>query len=414
MVARVLLGSLLLLATPSCFHRSLDLSKVGNEPLSSAAFSRTLALTAQSPWTTGNRIKTLVNGEAFYPPMLAAIRSAKRSITFETFAYVPGHVATDFTNALVSSARKGVKVHLILDAIGSADLGKEHLDPMRASGIEVHFYQPYLTLNTKAMNNRTHRKILITDGKAAFTGGAGFADSWRGNARNENEWRDTQFQVEGPAVAQLQRCFVENWQKLSGTKIAGPEYFPTLTHRGPYRAHFVSDSPENHGHPIAHSMLAVIRGAEKSLLLQQSYFIPDRHFRKALAEARARGVTVKIIMASDKIDSKPCRHASQNHWRELLEAGVQLYQFEPSMMHAKLLVADARMTIVGSGNLDDRTFFINDEVNLHVDSADFARLQIEIFVDDLKRSREITLENLPDILAPWHQRFGAWLISQHL
>ena len=414
MVARLLLSLLFLLGTPSCFHRSLDASAEKTTPLSSPTFSRELAATAQSPWTECNRIETLVNGDAFYPPMLRAIREAKKTITFETFAYVPGQVATDFTNALVLKAREGVKVHMILDAIGSDHLGNEHLLPLRASGVEVHFYQPNLTLNTKAMNNRTHRKILITDGKIAFTGGAGFADPWRGEARNEEEWRDTQFIIEGPAVAQLQHCFNENWSKFSGRNLEGSDYFPQLPRKGSLRAHFVSDSPENHSHPIAHSMLAVINGAEKSLLLEQSYFIPNQTFRDALTRAVMRGVKVQIIMASEKIDSKPCRHASQNYWEELLQAGIKLYQFEPSMMHAKLLVADDRISIVGSGNLDDRSFFINDEVNLHVHSPTFARQQTVIFEKDLKRCREITFENLPDFLAPWHKRFGAWLVSPHL
>lgn len=413
-VARVLLGTFFLLGTSACFHRSLDDSVGKMTPLSSPAFSQKLATTAQAPWTLGNRIETLVNGDAFYPPMLQAIRDAKETITFETFAYVPGYVATDFTNALALKAQSGVKVHMILDAVGSDHLGKEHLDPLRASGVEIHFYQPYLTLNTKAMNNRTHRKILITDGRTAFTGGAGFADSWRGDARDENEWRDTQFLIEGPAVTQLQRCFLENWKKVSRTPLTGPGYFPPLSRKGSLRAHFVTDSPENHAHPIAHSMLAAINGAEKSLLLEQPYFIPDRTFRDAFARAVARGVEVKIIMASEKIDSKPCRHASQNYWAMLLSAGVKLYQFEPSMMHAKLLVADSRFSIIGSGNLDDRTFFLNDEVNLHVDSASFAREQTAIFEKDLKRSREITLDTLPQFLAPWPMRFGAWIASPHL
>lgn len=413
-VARIALSATLILGVPSCFHRSLD-SSVGKDiSISNPGFSDSIAKTAQTPWTEGNKIETLVNGDAFYPEMLQAIQDAKHSITFETFAYVPGQVATDFTNALVLKAQEGVQIHVILDAIGSADLGTSHLKPMRYHGIEVYFYQPYLTLNTKAMNNRTHRKILITDGRVAFTGGAGFANSWLGNARDESEWRDTQYRIEGPAVAQLQQCFNENWKKLNGKALNGPLYFPTHSSKGPFRAHFVTDSPENHRHPIAHSMLAVINAAEKSLVMEQSYFVPNRIFREALVRAAKRGVRIHIIVPSEKIDSKPTRHASQNHWAKLLRAGIRLYQFDPTMMHAKLLVADDRFTITGSANLDDRSFFINDEVNLHVDSSSFAREQTAVFQRDLERCREITLANLTSLLAPWHQRLGARLISPHL
>ena len=187
--------------------------------------------------------------------MLQAIHSAEKSITFETFAYVPGTIANDFTVALCERAKAGVQVHLIIDAIGSAKLGKSHLNPMRACGVQVHLYHPISSLK---WNRRTHRKILITDGKTAFTGGAGFADSWKGDARNAHEWRDTMYQIQGPAVAQLQTTFNENWNRLTGEKLSGPSYFPPLKSSGPLKASFIPDSPSDQRNPIAHGVLHAI------------------------------------------------------------------------------------------------------------------------------------------------------------
>ena len=282
---------------------------------------------------------------------------------------------------------------------------------MRACGVQVHLYHPISSLK---WNRRTHRKILITDGKTAFTGGAGFADSWKGDARNAHEWRDTMYQIQGPAVAQLQTTFNENWNRLTGEKLSGPSYFPPLKSSGPLKASFIPDSPSDQRNPIAHGVLHAINSAQKSLILEQSYFVPNKTFRNALIAAANRGVQITILVPGPIIDSKPTRHASQNHWASYLNAGITLYQFEGAMLHGKLLIADEKLTIIGSGNLDDRSFFLNDEVNLHVLSQSFAREQSQMFYRDLERSRKITKENLGSILASPVKRFAAEIIAPQL
>lgn len=407
--------SLCLLGTPvgisSCFHRTV-IPDVGLEiPVQSADFAPSLATTTGTPWLSGNHVRTLPNGDAFFPPMIEAIRKARQTITFETFAFVEAPITRDVTQALCERAREGVAVHMILDHTGSRKAGKANIKALREAGVDLHFFHPFNPLFPKRTNNRTHRKILVVDGEIAFTGGAGFAHAWSGNAHSPEHWRDTQYEIKGPAVAPIQQSFAENWHELTGVKLQGPSYFPPLQSAGPYRVQVLSDGPNNHAHPIAHSYLAAINGARKSLVMEQSYFIPTTPFRKALLRAAKRGVKIEVLVPSKLIDSKPARYASQNHWRILLEHGIRIYEYEPTMMHAKLLVADDRLSIIGSSNFDDRSFFINDEINLHVDSPGFAREQLKMIRHDLTKAREITLENLHTVLAPGYKRFFIRLIE---
>ncbi len=359
-------------------------------------------------WTEGNQIKTLINGKKFYPPMLGAIHSAKKSITFETFAYVDSPIASQFTKALAAKAAEGVKVNIILDQVGSKQLSAEHLTFLRKAGAKVLLYRPFQWWRLLYSNNRTHRKILIIDGQTAFTGGAGIAHSW------VNEWRDTQYSIQGPAVAQLQRSFAENWLELNQDQLVGDSYFPKLSKKGPYQAQFISDTISNRTNPLAQGVLHAITSAQQTLLLEQSYFVPNARLRQALLAAARRGVKIEIILPGKKVDSPVTRYASQNHWRSYLEAGIRLYQYEAVMMHGKLLIADGSVSIIGSGNIDDRSFFLNDEVNLHVRSKQFAREQEKMFRDDLKSCREITLSNLSQVMAPWFKRFFSGLIAPQL
>ena len=382
--------------------------------VSSEGFPGKMAEVSRAPWIGGNTVRTLPNGDAFFPPMLAAVKSAKRSITFETFAFVDAPVTREFSKALAERAREGVPVKMILDDVGSAKAGKDNIRLMREAGVELHFFHPVNILRPQISNNRTHRKILVVDGRVAYTGGAGFALAWSGNAHSQKYWRDTQYEVRGPAVAGFQEAFRENWFELTEETIGGASYFPKLAGVGKTPVQVVFDSPWDSSHPIAHGVLAAINGARESLLLQQSYFVPNRDFRKALLEASARGVKVEVMVPNHLVDSKPTRYASQNYWAGLLRGGIRLYQYETTMMHAKLLVADARLSIVGSGNLDDRSFFINDEINLNVISEEFAREQTEMFRKDLRSSQEITLANLGKILEPGYKRFFAWFIESQL
>ena len=397
-----------------CFHRSVD-ATIGNSlSVRSPGFASSFATASRASWHEGNTIRTLVNGDEFFPPMLDAVRGARKSITFETFAFIASPVTREFSEALAEKAREGLKVHVIIDGIGSRDAGEYNLALMKYAGVEVEIYHPLHHFSPNALSNRTHRKILVVDGKLGYTGGAGFAHAWTGKAQNSSFWRDTQYEVQGPAVKQLQAAFCENWKELSGNRLQGADYFPQLKSRGKTRAQFVFDSPRDKKHPLAHSVLMAINSSRESLVLAQSYFVPNKELREALLQAAARGVKVEILVPNKDIDSKPSRYASQNYWAELLKGGIRLYQYEATMMHGKLLVADGRLSIVGSGNLDDRSFFINDEVNLHVDSVAFAREQARMFRDDLKAAREITMVNLSEVLEPSYKRFFARFIESHL
>ncbi len=402
------------LAVVSCFSSQVDPTVGLGTPISSRAFPKELAKVCRSSWISGNRVRTFANGDAFFPPMLAAVKGARRSITLETFAFVDAQVTLDFSKAFAERARAGVPVKIILDKVGSAKAGKRNLALMKAAGVELYFYHPVNILRARYSNNRTHRKILVVDGEQAFTGGAGFAHAWTGDARGPMNWRDTQYQIRGPAVARFQEAFSENWRELAGEELVGSSYFPSLERVGDTALQVVYDGPWDGSHPLAHGVLATINGARESLVLQQSYFIPNRDFRSALRRAAARGVRVEVMVPNHLIDSKPTRWASQNHWQELLEAGIKLYQYERTMLHSKLLVADDRISIVGSGNLDDRSFFINDELNLHVDSRVFAAEQVAMFRRDLRESREITLVNLGSVLEPGYKRFFARFLESQL
>lgn len=398
----------------SCFSSNVDLSVGRTVPVKSAGFRAELARASKTAWIPGNKIRTLPNGDAFFPPMLAAVRSATKSITLETFAFVNAPVTRDFSRALAAKAREGVAVKVILDDVGSANAGDMNIRLMREAGVELQFYHPVNVLRPRYSNNRTHRKILVIDGRVAFTGGAGFAFAWSGNAKTPEHWRDTQYEIKGPAVALFQEAFCENWYGLTREALRGVSYFPKLEAAGGISVQVVYDDPWNSGHPIAHGMIAAINGARESLLLQQSYFVPNRRFRDLLLEAVERGVNVEVMVPNHLVDSKPTRYASQNYWAELLRGGVKIYQYETTMMHGKLLVADGRLSIVGSANLDDRSFFINDEINLHVDSRAFAREQVAMFRRDLKETKEITLGNLAEVLEPGYKRFFARFLESQL
>lgn len=405
---------LCLLGTPSCFSTAVDSSVGLGIPVLSNRFPEELGKINSRPWIAGNEVRTLPNGDSFFPPMLEAVKKARRSITFETFAFVDAPITRDFAAALAAKAREGVAVHMILDKVGSRQAGKANVELLREAGVDLRFFHPINFLFPRLSNNRTHRKILVIDGGLAYTGGAGFALAWSGNAHSPKHWRDTQYELRGPAVTLMQESFSENWHELTGSQLQGSSYFPPLSPAGPYPVQVLSDGPFAEDQGIALSFLAAINGARKSLVMEQSYFVPNSDFRKALIRASARGVNIEILVPNHLVDSKPTRYASQNHWAGLLRSGIRIYQYEPTMMHCKLLVADGRFSIVGSANLDDRSFFINDEINLHVDSPEFAREQTAMFRRDLKSAREVTLENLPKILAPGYKRFFARFIESQL
>lgn len=361
--------------------------------LSSSAFSQAMEGEALGVWRGGNRVETLVNGGEYFPKMLEAVKSAKKTITFETFVAVDGYVTYDLVMAMVERARAGVRVHVIFDGIGSSRMDEAYLEALRSGGVEVELYKPFNIFKPISGNNRDHRKILVVDGELGFTGGAGYADCWNGDARDEGEWRDTMYSLRGPIVADLQHGFSNNWKELRGVELEGEEYFPQLKRLkgvNTVEALVTLGAPYERGDTLGAANLLAIDAAKKSILIEHAYFLPNKQLKKAIIRACERGVKVEVIVPNEHIDTAVVREVSKTHWPELMAAGVQIYEFQPSMMHGKLMVVDDELSVIGSGNFDDRSFFINDELNVLVRGKRFAREQREMFEFDRSRSKRMT------------------------
>ena len=332
----------------------------------------------------GNTVTDLENGDEIFPAMLEAIRGAQKTITFETYIYWSGEVGQQFADALSERARAGVTVKVMIDWMGSIKMEDALLEQIKKAGAEVHQYRPLKWYNLGRLNNRTHRKLLVIDGRVGFTGGVGVADQWGGHAQDADHWRDLHFRIEGPVVAQVQAAFNDNWIKTTGEVLNGADYFPTLEPVGEMDAHMFVASPAGGSESMHLMYLMSIAAAERSIDLQAAYFVPDDLIIKALLAARQRGVRVRVILPGKHIDSETVRLASKAHWGELLLGGVEIYEYQPTMMHNKLLIVDGIMTSVGSTNFDVRSFQLNDEASLNVYDAAFAARMTAVFEEDLK------------------------------
>src|SRR5437588_4146865 len=271
-------------------------------------------------------------------------------------------------------------------------MGMQNLKRLRSAGVRVVKYHSAFWPDPRRYNNRSHRKLLIIDGRIAFIGGAGIADLWAGNADSMKHWRDNHYKVIGPVVAQLQASFVSNWIKTRGNVLHGVDYFPPLQESGSLQANAIRSGA--HYENLDLMYLLGIASAQQSLRIENAYFLPDDLTRKELVEAAKRGTKIEIVVPGKKIDQKLVRAASRRHWPELLKAGIKIYEYEPTMLHAKLLIVDDKFVSVGSGNFDNRSIRLNDEANLDVLDSDFAAQQIHLFEIDKRHSREISPEEL--------------------
>jgi cardiolipin synthase len=357
-------------------------------------FRRNMNVMFGPPLAQGNRTRALVDGAAFFPDMLAAIRGAERTVTFESYIWWSGKTGAQFTEALVERAKAGVKVHLLFDALGSSKIDEEAVKTMQAAGIEVEKYNPWRITTLARINNRTHRKIMVVDGRIAYTGGAGIGDEWL-------EWRDTQFRIEGPVVGQVQAAFIENWIEVTGRVLHGPEYFPELKAAGGEAAQFIVTSPGG-SESMQLMYLVSIAAAARSIRISAAYFVPDDVEIRTLVAAAKRGVRVQLIVPGPATDSPLVRRASRSTWGELLRAGVEFYEYQPAFFHCKVMVVDELWVSVGSTNFDARSFSVNDEANLNVHDRGFAADQVRIFAADLERSRRVTLEEWEN--RPWTEK----------
>lgn len=370
-------------------------------------FERSMGVLMGPAIVGGNRTQALLNGSEIFPSMLQAIRGAQKTINFETYIYWSEAIGKEFAEAFAERARAGVKVHVLIDWVGSSKMDQAYLDTMEQAGVEVQKYHPLKWYNVARINNRTHRKLLVVDGKIGFTGGVGIAGQWTGNADSPDHWRDSHYRVEGPVVAQMQAVLIDNWIKTTGKVLDGPDYFPVLKPVGDDHAQVFSSSPQGGSDSMRLMYMLAMTAAEKSLHLSISYFVPDELTRQILIDAAKRGVKVQIIVPGEHMDVDLVRRSSRSMWGDLLQAGVEIYEYEPTMYHCKVMIVDGLMVSVGSTNFDDRSFRMNDEANLNIYNAAFAQSQITVFNDDLKHARRITY-------AQWKQRPFSEKMHEHV
>ena len=356
-------------------------------------FLYTLQSTCQAALHHGNRVTVFTNGEAFYPAMLDAIRSATRSINIECYIFQPGRVADDFIEALAERARLGVNVTIVVDALGSFRLWGGVAGKLRKAGCRVKSYQRMEWYRLARLNNRTHRELFIVDGKIAFIGGAGIADWWRYDSRRRGRaWRDTMARIEGPIVAALQGVAAENWLECCGEIMTGPDYFPSLEPAGETTGFVIKSSPSDRATASRVAFQLLLEGADHHVRIHTPYFLPDRALRQALVNLGRRGVAVSVIVPGRITDQRWVRLASRRMWGQLLEAGVRIYEYRKAMTHAKILIVDELWTVLGTTNIDNRSFEHNDEINVAMRDAELATRLLHDYEQDLRDSEEITLE----------------------
>jgi len=372
-------------------------------------FTDELGVLLGPPFLAGTRVQTLLNGDQIFPPMLVAIRGAQRTITFETYIYWSGDIGREFAEALAERARNGVKVHVLLDWVGSAKMDASLLATLSAAGAQVRQFHPPHWSHLGRLNNRTHRKLLVVDGRTGFTGGVGVAPQWTGQAQDPEHWRDTHFEVQGPVVAQMQSVFIDNWIKVTGDVLHGPDYFPTLAPTGPGRAQMFSSSPSGGSESMQLMYLLAVTAASRSIDLSASYFVPDELTLRALVEAMRRGVKLRIVVPGKHIDSETVRRASRATWGPLLAAGAVIAEYGPTMYHCKVMIVDELLVSVGSTNFDNRSFRLNDEATLNVVDKAFASEQTATFEADLAKSHRVTEAEW--LARPIQERIGDALAS---
>jgi cardiolipin synthase len=344
------------------------------------------------PVHRGGDARILQNGDQFYGAMLEAIRGAKETVNFEVYIFEPDEIGRSFMDAFKERARAGVEVRLLVDWFGSWKLRKRHLEELRHAGVRVERFRPLSLRNLVRMYRRSHRRAIVVDGRTAFTGGAAVSEKWRGNVRNHHEWRDNMTQVTGQLVTGVQAAFATNWVYCTGEVLAGPRFYPIDGDRSGLCGISVASSPSDSMQPIRLLDWMTFINARRKLWICNSYFIPDIQIRRAVQERAKAGVDVCILVPGDHTDAVPVQWAGRSFYEELLEAGVRIFEYQASMMHAKIVVADDAWTLVGSANLDERSMELNEENVLGIAGEDFARSVVAGIEEDLTRSREVTLE----------------------
>ena len=343
--------------------------------------------------STGD-LKVFTNGPEFYPAILDAFRCAQRSINLEAYVFQSGGIARQYVDVLAERARAGVQVNLVLDAFGSLGAPDETFRPLLQAGGKVERYNRLTWYRILRMDNRTHRELAVIDGKVGFIGGAGVADQWFTGAKGKPGWRDTMIRVQGEAVANLQATFAENWLEASGEVLVGSAYFPEIDCTDAATSLVINSTPTVGGSTRARILMQMlISSARHSIAITTPYFLPDKTLTRALCRAVERGVHVRILVPGVKSDHMLTRSTSRGGYGELLKAGAEVYEYQPSMIHAKILIVDQLWSVVGSTNFDNRSFGINDEVNLAVRESAVAQRLSSDLAADLRNSQRIGLED---------------------
>jgi cardiolipin synthase A/B len=355
----------------------------------------------------GNQVQLLENGDQFFPALLSDIGKARESIHIESYIWWKGSICDEIANALAAKAKQGVEVRLLVDASGGHKMEERLEKLMRSAGVQVRMFHPVRFSNLGRLNNRDHRKIMIIDGRIGYIGGFGFASEWTGHAQDKEHWRDTGLRVVGPTVNRLQGAFCENWIEETGEIPAGERYFPHLSPSGPTQVHIAYTSPNGSVSSVQVLYYLAINAARREIIIQNPYMLPDKEAIQALGDAVARGVDVKVMVpATSSTDSPIVQHASHYQFGQLMRAGVKIFEYNPTLLHQKIIVVDGVWSCVGSTNFDDRSFQLNDEISMGVVDPAIAAGLRAAFANDLRQASQRTY-------AQWHSR-GLWhkLIDQ--
>jgi cardiolipin synthase len=377
--------------------------------IQSDQFLRSLSTLTGGYLRPNNTVEVLANGENFYEAELAAIRSAKKLVHVECYIFHQGEVTRRFMEALIERAKAGVEVKLLVDAIGSTRYLDHDLEPLRKAGGRAAWYHPLRWYSWPRLNNRSHRELIVVDGSTGFIGGAGFADQWLLNSDGKRRWRDTMVRVDGEAVNGLDATFAENWLESAGDILIGPRYFNAKSSApGKTMALVVGSSPTTgRSTPARILVQSLVAASRKRIHITSPYFLPDRSLITELAKAiRERHVEVKVLVPGKKNDHLMTRRSSRRLYGDLLDAGAKIFEYRPTMLHAKILIVDGVWSVVGSTNMDSRSFGLNDEVNMaFLDSAVATRLEQD-FQNDLGESTEIGYAEWKQ--RPWYEKVHEW------
>lgn len=373
--------------------RVVTLSDSGPPAVSDSLFERTFELFTGTHVFPGNTVEAALNGNGTYPRLWADLRSAKHTITVQMYYSLPGEVTDTMTAILEERARAKVRVLFLIDAFGSQHLSDDHLDSMRAAGVEVAKLRTLHWYTVHDAQDRSHVRAVVIDGAIGYTGGFGLADYWLGDGHHEDQWRESNVRFSGPAVMQLQATFAVGWAEATGELLTGPLFFPESGFRevGPLHAGLMYTSPTTGSTPAERFLALSISGARKTLYIANSYFVPDDDFRRLLIRAVKRGVDVRVLTVSAKTDVKTTWYAGRNRYEDLLSQGLRIYEYQPTMLHSKTIVADGIWSSIGSMNFDNRSMAFNAESNLVVLDRGFGAAMDSVFLDDLRYAKEIKL-----------------------